>query len=156
MYSWLVFVHLVGVVLFAISHGVSIAMAFSIRAERDPRIIASHLGNSLRATRITYVALLLLAIGGFGAAWSADSLGQGWVLASIGVLIVVLVAMWSVATPYYMRLRGAIAPDPATGQPPLDGDQLAVMLDSRRPDILAAVGGFGLLVLVWLMVLKPG
>jgi hypothetical protein len=30
------------------------------------------------------------------------------------------------------------------------------MLDTRRPDILTAVGTIGLVLLVWLMVIKPG
>jgi hypothetical protein len=30
------------------------------------------------------------------------------------------------------------------------------MLDTRRPEILLAVGSIGLLVLIWLMVLRPG
>jgi hypothetical protein len=30
------------------------------------------------------------------------------------------------------------------------------MLDTRRPEILTIIGAIGLVVLVWLMVLKPG
>ena len=41
------------------------------------------------------------------------------------------------------------------GTPPIEPEALAVYLDSRVPDILAAIGGLGLLVLVWLMVMKP-
>ena len=42
------------------------------------------------------------------------------------------------------------------GQPPVTPEALAAYLDSRRPDMIGAVGGLGLLVLVWLMVVKPG
>ena len=38
----------------------------------------------------------------------------------------------------------------------LGRDELAAYLDSRVPDILSGIGGLGLLVLVWLMVVKPG
>ena len=35
-------------------------------------------------------------------------------------------------------------------------DDLKGQLDSRRPEILLSVGTIGLLLLVWLMVIKPG
>ena len=35
MYSWLVFVHLVGVFGFLMSHGVATFVAFRVRAEKD-------------------------------------------------------------------------------------------------------------------------
>jgi hypothetical protein len=146
-YPWLVFLHLVGVVLFSVSHGVSIATAFSIRTQREPSLVASHLATSQRAVRVMYVALLLLAVGGLGAAWAGGLLLAPWVIGSYVVLVIVLVVMYSVATPYYLRLRAAVASEP---------DALPALLDSRRPDALAAVGGIGLVVLVWLMVLKPG
>jgi hypothetical protein len=66
---------------------------------------------------------------------------------------VVLGVMYSVATPYYMGIRQALAPD---AEPPLTADDLARRLDSRRPEILLVAGSVGLLILVWLMVLRPG
>ena len=149
MYSWLVFVHLVGLVVFAIGHGVSVFVAFRARSERDPKVIATLLDMSKNAVGALYLGLLLLAIGGLGAAWQGGLLTAPWVVASYVVLGVVLVVMWSVATPYYVKVR-EMAKDAAAG----DG-RLAAALDTRRPEILLGVGGVGLLVLVWLMVLKP-
>jgi len=146
-YPWLVFLHLVGVVLLAASHGVSIATAFRIRRERDVALVASHLATSQVAVRVTYVALLLLGVGGLGAAWAGGLLVAPWVIGSYVVLAVVLLTMWVVATPYYISVRTAVGSD---------HDALPALLDSRRPDILSAVGGIGIVVLVWLMVLKPG
>jgi Predicted integral membrane protein (DUF2269) len=155
-YPWLVFLHLVGVVLFSISHGVSIAMAFAIREARDPDVVASQLANSQRAVRITYVALLLLAIGGLGAAWVGGLLLARWAVASYVVLGVALVVMWAVASPYYLALRKAVASDPTSGRRTLEPGNLEALLASRRPDALSAVGGLALLLLIGLMVLKPG
>ncbi len=151
-YPWLVFVHLVGLVLFAISHGVSIAGAQAIRAERNPAVIAARLDTSKKAVGISYAALVLLGVGGLGAAWIGGLLLAPWVIGSYVVLGVVLVVMWAVATPYYIRLRTAIGDG--------SGDDLspgaAALLRSRRYDVLTAVGAIGLVVLVGLMVLKPG
>jgi hypothetical protein len=103
-----------------------------------------------------YIGLLLLAVGGLGAAWNANLWGNTWTIASIGVFIVVLVVMWSVASPYYMGLRKALEERGPDGGPAIDPSALARMLDTRRPDILTGVGTIGLVLLVWLMVIKPG
>jgi uncharacterized membrane protein len=152
-YPWLAFAHIVGVVLFAISHGVSAFVAFRVRGQRDPEVVAATLELSRLSTGPMYVGLVLLAVGGLGAAWVGDLFTAPWVLASIVVLVIILGAMYSIATPYYMRIRQALAPD---AQPRLSGDDLARMLDTRRPEILLLVGGVGLLILIWLMVLRPG
>jgi hypothetical protein len=64
--------------------------------------------------------------------------------------------MYSVATPYYGQLRTAVG-DPSANVPAtVSPEQLGTILESRRPEALLAVGTGGLLILVWLMVLKPG
>jgi uncharacterized membrane protein len=151
-YPWLVFVHLVGLVLFAISHGVSIAAAQAVRGERNRAVVAARLDTSRKAIGISYVGLMLLAIGGLGAAWVAGLLLARWVVASYVVLMTVLVVMWSVASPYYVRLRRALGDGAGDA---LSADA-AALLASRRYDVLTAVGAIGLIVLIWLMVLKPG
>jgi hypothetical protein len=150
MYEWLVFVHLVGLVVFAVAHGVSVFAAFRVRGERDAGVVAALLRMSQLAVGGLYVGLLLLGVGGLGAAWQGNLLTAPWVVASYIALAVVLVVMWSVATPYYSKVRDLLQ-DPAAGA---DG-RLSAALDTRRPEVLLAVGGVGLLVLVWLMVLKP-
>jgi hypothetical protein len=151
MYTGLVFVHLVGLVVFAVAHGVSVFAAFRARRERDARVIGTLLDVSKNAVGGLYIGLVLLGIGGLGAAWQGNLLTAPWIVGSYVALAVVLVVMWSVATPYYVKIR-ELATDPAAGA---DG-RLTEALDSRRPEVLLAVGGIGLLVLVYLMVLKPG
>lgn len=151
MYQWLAFLHLVGVLVFVAAHGVSMFVAFRIRSERDPAVVASHLSVSQLATRIAYIGLVLLGVGGLGAAGSGGMLVEPWAIASYVVLGLVLVAMYAVATPYYIKVRQLVG----EGGGSADRDALATMLDSRRPEVLLAVGGLGLLVLFWLMVFRP-
>jgi uncharacterized membrane protein len=155
LYPWFVFAHLFGLVLFAISHGASAFMAFRLRGARDPRVATALLEVGSMSLGPMYIGLLLLIVGGLGAAWVANLWGQPWLIASIVVFIVVLVTMWAVASPYYMNLRKAIAEVGADGNPTMSQEALATQLDSRRPEILMAVGTIGLLLLVWLMVIKP-
>ena len=158
LYPWFVFVHLVGLVVFVACHGVSMFGAYNLRRQRDPRTVAGMLASGLQATRLAYVGLLLLAIGGIAAASSTGLWGQLWVIASVVVLIGILIVMYAVASPYYMGLRKTVGDGLGTGgegSPVVDEAALATLLDTRRPDILLTVGGVGLVVLVWLMVLKP-
>lgn len=156
LYLWFVVVHLIGLVLFAISHGASAFMAFRMRGERDPVVVDALLRTGQLSVGPMYIGLLLLIIGGLGAAAGANLWGQPWVIASIVVFIVVLVVMWAVASPYYMGLRKLFEERAPDGRPAIEEAALASMLDSRRPDILTLVGTVGLLLLVWLMVIKPG
>jgi hypothetical protein len=109
---------------------------------------------SRRAAQVVYVGLALLGIGGLGAAWSAGLLTAPWVVLSYAVVVVVLLAMFAIASPYYHGLRAAIAGTP--DGPPLDDDALEQRLRTRRPEVLATLGGTGLVSLVVLMTVKPG
>ena len=150
MYQGLIFLHLVGVVVFAIAHGVSIFAAFRVRGERDPRVVAALLDASKLAVGLLYIGLLLIGVGGLGAAWQAGFLLSTWAIASYVTLFVVLLAMWTMATPYYVKVRELVGDGSS-----VDAAELAKVLDTRRPEILATVGVVGLLVLLWLMVFRP-
>ena len=87
--------------------------------------------------------------------------GRFWPWAAIVTLVIVSGAMYPLATEHYTRVRAAIGqkrPGDKSKDPlsvPLDAAWLAAVLDNRRPEAIAAVGLIGLLVLLWLMVLKP-
>ena len=75
------------------------------------------------------------------------------------MFVLVIGAMYGIATPYYIRVRQAVgAPvrgEPG-GEPTASPEELAALLDTRRPEALLVTGGLGLVILLWLMVLKPG
>ncbi|HYH91590.1 MAG TPA: DUF2269 family protein [Candidatus Saccharimonadales bacterium] len=152
MYQALVLVHLVGVVVFALAHGVSIFAAFRVRGETDPKIVAAVLGMSKSAVLLLYVGLILLGIGGFGAAWQADLLLAPWAIASYVAIVIVFGVMMTVGTPYYVRVRSLVGPH---GEGAPDPEVLRQTLATRRPEVLVTVGSIGLLVILWLMVVKP-
>jgi hypothetical protein len=154
VYQWFVFTHLVGLVLFVFAHGASAFVTFQIRTLRDPAVVSDYLTLSQQAVQAAYVGLLLLLVGGAGAATVSGLWTQTWVLTSVVVLIVVIVTMYAIGSRYYIKLRQLLAGN--EGEPPVTPDALAAYLDSRVPDILGGVGALGLVVLVGLMVLKPG
>jgi len=154
MYQWLVFVHLIGLVLFVAMHGVAMFMAFRLRTEREPATAKVLLGMSSRANQVMYLGFLLLGIGGLGAAGQAGLLVAPWIVASYVVLIVVFIAMYALGAGFYYPLREAL--EGKDGTPPLDSAALVARLQNRRPEALALFGFAGLAILVWLMVFKPG
>ena len=106
-----------------------------------------------------YVGLLVLLLAGIAAGIMHDWFGRAWIWAALGLLILIIVAMYAVATRYYAGLRQALG-QPGQGQTgppptPVSQAELVALLDSRRPEALAAIGIGGLLIVVWLMVVKP-
>ena len=159
LFSWFVLLHLIGLVLFVACHGVSMFVAFRIRSQREPRAIAAAMEASSMAIGPMYLGMLLLIIGGVGAAAGANLWFEPWIIASAVVFVLVIGAMYGIATPYYIRVRQAVgAPvrgEPG-GEPTASPEELAALLDTRRPEALLVTGGLGLVILLWLMVLKPG
>ena len=153
MYSWLVVLHLVGLAVFLIAHGVSMWVAFRIRGETNRDVVSAFLGLSARGSQVMYVGLILLGIGGLGAAASAGWLTAGWVIASYVTVVVIFLLMYMLGAGFYYPLREGIEGTEKT--PRLDDAELTARLQNRRPEALAVVGGIGLLVLIWLMTLKP-
>ncbi|HET7702383.1 MAG TPA: hypothetical protein VFK35_03215 [Candidatus Limnocylindrales bacterium] len=159
MYAWIVLLHVVGAFLFVLSHGVAAWMALAIRGERDRARIGAMLSLSSLSMGGVYLGLLMLLIGGVWAGIAGGHFGRGWIWASLGILVIVITVMYLVATPFFVRLRGAVGV-PARGSEPdptlLATDEELAALVARAPVIpIAAVGGGGLLLILWLMVLKP-
>jgi hypothetical protein len=154
MYAWLVLLHLVGFVVFLLCHAVSMWVAFRIRGEPNRDVITALLTMSSRGNQAMYLGLILLGIGGLGAAGMAGLLTAPWIVASYVVLAVTLIAMWAMGSGFYYPLREGLEGTEKT--PRLDDEQLrATLMGSRRPEALAGIGFTSLVILVALMVLKP-
>ena len=160
-YPWVVFVHVAAAFLFVMGHGASMWASDQIRRERDPVRIRALLDLSSRSLGLVYGALLTLLIAGIIAGIMGGHFARGWIWASIAVLVAVGVLMYILASRYYGRVREAVglrgyqtpkdAPDPT----PVSAEELALLVESRRPDVIGLVGIFGLLILLWLMMFKP-
>jgi predicted integral membrane protein DUF2269 len=159
MYSWWVYLHILGAFAFVFAHGASALAAFRIRATRDPVQIRTLLDVSSLAIGVMYIGLLLLLIGGIAAGIAGERFDEGWIWAALVILIVIIVAMYAMATPFYGQLRVAagarakdskVDPNPVVNQSDIDA-----LAGSNRPAVLLAIGAIGFLLILWLMVLKP-
>ena len=159
MYPYIVLLHVLGAFIFALSHGVSFAVGLRLRAVQTREQVASLLELSQMAIGGLYVGLLVLLIGGVWAGFAGNHWDRAWIWVAIGVLVAVIVAMYAIATPFYGRMRVAagVMTDPkmASRFGEIAPDELDRMRASSRPIWLAVVGSVGLVVLLWLMVVKP-
>jgi hypothetical protein len=156
MYHWLVLLHLVGVFGFLLAHGVSVFVVFLVRAEREVAALRALLNLSAATLAVSYVSLLVLLAGGIGATFVGQLWSHGWPWAALGVLVAVWAAMGAQIGPTMRQLRVAVGiPAPGKLGQPSTADEIAAALAHVRPGISATIGGVGLALLLWLMVLKP-
>lgn len=161
MYQWIVLLHIVGAFVFVLSHGVAIFMVNELPKQRDSRRVLALLDLSSASLNAVYIGLLLLLVGGIWAGIYNGHFGRGWIWAAIIVLVAIIAVMYVVATPYFKRLRLAVgqrvmgmpkdAPDPT----PLPEAEILAIAAKSPVAVLTAVRFGGLLVILWLMVLKP-
>ena len=150
MYTWWRFLHVLGALGFLTTHGATAAVAMRLRKDRAPAKIRALLGLSRSTRPGMYVSLLLLIAAGVIAGFQGHWWDEGWVWTALILLVVLLVAAVPLAVPYYVRVRRAVAEDSDTSP-----EELEALLLSPRPIVIAVVETAGLLVIVWLMVLKP-
>lgn len=157
-YPWVVFIHVLGAFGFALSHGVSAAVALRLGQEREVERVRALLDLSQLATGAMYVALLVLLAGGIAAAFIAGLWGRGWIWAAIVTLALVLGYMYARASRYYGELRGSVGlVNYQRRDAPIATDtaEMTRLLASARAMELAAVGTLALVVILWLMIFKP-
>jgi hypothetical protein len=160
-YPWLVFVHVGGAFMFVLGHGASAMAAVRLRTERQPDRVSALLDLSSGSLTVTYIGLLVLLVAGIWAGFAGGWWGRLWIWAALVLLVLIAVAMYPLGSQYYAKVRHAVgmrtfqdkkdAPDPVPSSPA----ELDALLTSNRPALLTAVGGLGLLIIVWLMVVKP-
>ena len=161
---WFILSHVLGVLGFVLVHGASAIVAFRLRSERDPARVRALLELSNAYLNWAYGALMVLLVSGIGAGivggwWTS---GRLWLWASVGVLVAIFVGMYGVATPHFDALRHAVGLPTYQDvrqhrdlPPPATADELASLLDSRRPAAVALIGLGGIGLIAGLMVLKP-
>ncbi len=160
MYGLVVLLHVLGAFLFVLAHGASMLVSFRLRSERDPVRQAALFDLSSTGINVMYVGLAILLLAGIAAGFMGGHWGRGWIWAALATLVVIMAVMYTVATPFYGRMRaaaGATVPEQVVARmkpPPAPAD-LERIATSNRPIWLAAVGGAGLAFITWLMLAKP-
>jgi uncharacterized membrane protein len=154
MYPWIVFLHIVGVFGFLLSHGASVAVLFRLRKERDRQRIETLLELSGASMLGFYASIVVLLAAGIAAGFVGNWWRMSWIWLSLGLFLAISVAMYVMATRYFRRIRTAAATRPS-GAPMASDEELDELLGSGRLPAIALVGYGGIVVILWLMIFKP-
>ncbi len=160
-YPWLVFLHVLSVVIFALGHGASAAVALRLRAESDPARLGALLDLSRWSLTVASMGLVGILITGIAAGVIGSWLSAGWFWASLTIFLIVGLLMTPLGRGYLDEVRQAVGvatgnrkKDAAAGSV-LEPADLALVLRSSRPVVTTVIGLVGLVVLLWLMMFKP-
>ena len=158
MYEWLVFLHVLAVLLFLLAHGVQVAVMLRQRTEADPEV-ALTLFNVLPALTAVRVLLAAIVATGLILGFLRPWWQQAWMWVSLAVLVAILVVMRIWGMGYYdaiAQAATAAVEERAVDDGPTTA-RLAFDAARARPDpfIVTVVGVGGLASILWLMMFKP-
>jgi cytochrome bd-type quinol oxidase subunit 2 len=154
-YNWWKFLHIAAVFAFVSLHGVSSVVLFRLRRERERRKIEDLISFSGTTITPTYVSLGALLLTGIVAGIQGHWFRYWWIWAAIGVLVLTSGLMALIARPYFQRVSEACAMRP-TGIPRKSDEELDQILRGPTFHLVYGTGLAGLLVILYLMIFKPG
>jgi cytochrome bd-type quinol oxidase subunit 2 len=156
LYQWWVLLHLVGVAGFLATHGVSMFVMYRVRAVGGNRDRIADLIALSRSTVIPMYAFLgMLLLGGIVAGLQNDWFNDWWIWEAIVVLLITTGAMYGLAKPHMNRLLEACTVRPS-GVPRVSDEELNELLSGPRTTLVTAIGAGALIVILYLMIFKPG
>lgn len=164
LYPWVVFIHAASILLFFIAHGVSMAVGFRLKRERDPARVRMLLDLSSWSLGIApSIAFIVGVVAGIAAGIMGGWFGQAWIWISLVLLVVISGAMTPLVAKRLNAIRtaaGTQAIIPFSRKPPAappdpDPRELDRLLTAWNPALSAIMGFGGFLVILWLMFFKP-
>ncbi|MDQ2943556.1 MAG: hypothetical protein M3R21_07810 [Candidatus Dormibacteraeota bacterium] len=160
-YFWLKFLHLGAVFAFLFTHGISGGASLLLRGQRALATRQLLLETSYRAMEISTPSLFVILLSGIALGFYGTWWGRGWIWAALVIFLVVSGVMGyfsfrhddarKAAGLAYRVFTSAKRRDPV----PPDPDLLEREIPRLRIRELTAVGTLGLLLILWLMVIKP-
>lgn len=161
LYKIIVFLHVISVFGYLLSHGVSAGVAFALKKERDIQRIRALLDLSAASYPIMFNTLFAFFIFGAIAGFQGHWWKFGWIWVSIVLLVVIVVLMAILGAGIYGEVRRSVGlPYRIRGKPLLEepaksDEEIFAILARTNPTLLTAIGYGGFAVITWLMVAKP-
>jgi hypothetical protein len=148
LYRIIVFLHVVSVFGFLLSHGASVSMAFVLKRERDPQKIRALLNLSGASYPVMLSTLLASILFGIIAGFQGHWWRFGWIWTSIALLVIIFALMYFLGSKVYGAAREA-------AEQPASDEVLISILVKSNPVLLTLIGYGGYAIIAWLMMLKP-
>jgi MFS family permease len=161
LYPWVVVIHVFFVIVAFGAHGVSAFAMIRVRREQDRARIGAFLDLSELSAGFFIVAGVIFIAAGLAAALMGNHFSRLWPWASIVVLVIAIGAMTPLAANPMNEIRKAVGKrvrtdrgDDPPRSPGTDAE-LAAAQAALRPSLVAGIGLLALLLISWLMVVKP-
>lgn len=162
LYQLVVFLHVVSVLGYLLSHGVSASVSYAIKKERDVNRIRAMLDLSAASYPAMLWTLLAVIVFGLAAAFLNMVWWKfGWIWVSILVLIVIVVLMAIYGAGVFGEIRKAaglpymVKGKPFPAEPAKSDEEIYAAAAKVNPTLLLIIGYGGFAVIAWLMITKP-
>jgi hypothetical protein len=162
LYKLIVFLHVISVFGFLLSHGVSASISYALKRERDMAKIRAVLDLSATSYPVMLWTLLATVVFGFIAAFLNMVWWRfGWIWVSIGLLVAIVVLMAIYGSGVFGEIRKSVGlPYTVKGKPfPAEAaksdEEVFAVLAKINPMLLLIIGYGGFAVIAWLMIAKP-
>ncbi len=161
LYQIVVFLHVIFVFGYLLAHGVSAAVSFALKKERDIQRVRTLLDLSAASYPTMFISLYAFFISGIIAGFMGGWWARGWIWVSIVLLILIVVLMMVFGGGLYGEARKAAGlrynvqgkwfpPEPAKSD-----EEVFAILAKTNPVLLTVIGYGGFAVIAWLMTAKP-
>lgn len=160
MERWVLYLHLLSVLLFMLAHGVHVQVMWRLRTTDDPDKSLT-LFESLPDLLVMRVLLAGVVVTGFVSAFLIPAFfGQWWMWISLAILLGITLVMRRWGGAYYGVVEDAATRAiEARRAPDADGSAVAARFATERATWhfagVSAIGIGGVAVILWLMVFKP-
>lgn len=158
MYQWVVFLHILGALIFFMAHGVSTMVTFRLSREKNLDRMRALMELSSSSLPVMWLGLILLLAAGITAGFMGNWWSRGWIGTALALMVVMTVWFGYYARRHFTPLRKAlglpsrrnpVAPSPASPE------EIERLVQAANPLLLAVIG-FGLsAIILYLMVFKP-
>ena len=158
---WLVFLHSLFAFTFFLAHGASAAMAFKIRSETNFDRIRAMLDLSSSTFVLMLISFLGMGLTGLAMPFILKIWNQGWIWASIVLMVVVAIQMGVMNEKRYKPLRRLVGLPYMVGgkefpaEEPASKEEVKNHLNKLKVGELVVVGYVIPMIVLWLMVFKP-
>lgn len=160
-YRLVVFLHILFIFGYLLAHGVSAAVSFALKKERDIQRVRAMLDLSAASYPMMFMTLYAFFIFGIIAGFQGGWWRLGWIWVSIVLLILIVVLMMAFGGGLYGEARKAAGlrynvkgkwfpPEPAKSD-----EEVFAILAKTNPTLLTVIGFGGFAVITWLMIAKP-
>ena len=160
VYEWLVYLHILSIILFMVAHGASIWVAFQLRAAKSKDAVVALLDVSKASLGSMYGAILALLVTGIVLGIIGDWWRAIWFWAALVLMVLIVAAMVPLGAQPFSRIRryaGVAWSDRGKWFPaePADDAKMNAEIAKLQPALLSALALGGIALVLWLMMFKP-